>query len=86
MSVHRLGLATFVLAWFHGVLSGTDAVAVRLVYAVTALIASLIGMSLLVSYSQRPDRATSGERTSQHGAHRRAGGRRDRDPLAGVQR
>ena len=36
MSVHRLGLATFVLAWFHGVLSGADAVVVRLVYAPSA--------------------------------------------------
>lgn len=35
--VHRLGATTFILVWLHGLLAGTDAVALRYFYATTGL-------------------------------------------------
>ena len=43
IGVHRLGAAVVVFAWFHGVLAGTDTVALRLFYLVTgALLVVLV--------------------------------------------
>ncbi|MHB1584903.1 MAG: hypothetical protein ACYCU7_12215 [Acidimicrobiales bacterium] len=38
LGLHRLAAATFALTWFHGVLSGSDTPALRLVYAGTGLV------------------------------------------------
>ena len=37
LKLHRLSIAVFVLAWLHGILAGTDAGALRLVYLATGI-------------------------------------------------
>jgi hypothetical protein len=37
LKLHRLSIAVFVLAWLHGILAGTDAGALRLMYLATGL-------------------------------------------------
>lgn len=37
LTIHRLSLAVFVLAWLHGILAGTDSDALRGMYVVTGL-------------------------------------------------
>lgn len=43
LSIHRLSLIVFVLAWAHGTLSGTDTEAIRAVYIATGLAVVMAG-------------------------------------------
>jgi DMSO/TMAO reductase YedYZ heme-binding membrane subunit len=44
-AVHGVAVPTFVLVWLHGVLSGTDAAALRPIYALTGLTVSVLAVS-----------------------------------------
>jgi predicted ferric reductase len=43
LRLHRLALVVFALAWVHGVLAGTDASAVRLLYVTAGVLVTLAG-------------------------------------------
>ncbi len=43
LSIHRLSLVVFILAWVHGILSGTDSEALRAVYIATGLAVVMAG-------------------------------------------
>ena len=45
LPIHRLALATFALAWFHGVLSGIDVAVLRPMYVVTGTLVAVLGVS-----------------------------------------
>ncbi len=46
---HRVSLAVFVLVWFHGVLSGTDTAALRLLYVFSGVVIGLLAVSRYTS-------------------------------------
>lgn len=56
IGVHRLGAAVVVFAWFHGVLAGTDTVALRLFYLVTGVLLVLLVASRHAATSPAQDR------------------------------
>jgi len=60
LSIHRLSLAVFVLAWIHGLLAGTDSLALLAFYLVTGGIVLAAGAyRYWVSRAARPTFATS---------------------------
>jgi sulfoxide reductase heme-binding subunit YedZ len=60
LSIHRLSLAVFVLAWMHGLLAGTDSLALLAFYLVTGGIVLAAGAyRYWVSRAARPTFATS---------------------------
>ena len=60
LSIHRLSLAVFVLAWIHGLLAGTDSLALLAFYLVAGGIVLIAGAyRYWVSRSARPTFATS---------------------------
>ena len=54
LGVHRLALPTFALAWFHGVLSGADVVALRPLYVVTGGAVAALAFSRLFATGEPP--------------------------------
>jgi hypothetical protein len=64
LRLHRLSLAIFALAWFHGVLAGTDTMAGAAVYGLSGLFVVLAGAyRYWVSRQVRPTFATQLEAT-----------------------
>lgn len=60
LSIHRLALVIFVLAWMHGVLAGTDTDAIRLMYVGAGLLVVGAGAyRYWASRKQRPTFSTS---------------------------
>lgn len=60
LSIHRLSLVVFVLAWMHGLLAGTDSVALLAFYVVTGGVVCVAGAyRYWVSRAARPTFATS---------------------------
>lgn len=60
LSLHRLSLVVFILAWMHGLLAGTDSTALLLFYFVTASVVIAAGaFRYWVSRAARPTFATS---------------------------
>ena len=55
LAYHRLAALNFVLVWLHGVMAGTDTVALRLLYVVSGgLVAALASTRYLLSRRPRP--------------------------------
>jgi hypothetical protein len=62
LRLHRLSLVIFVLAWLHGVLAGTDSVAMAWVYGVTGmLVLAAAAYRYWVARQPRPTFSTSPE-------------------------
>ncbi len=60
LSIHRLSLIVFILAWAHGILSGTDTEALRAVYVATGLAVVMAGAyRYWASRQRRPTFETS---------------------------
>jgi sulfoxide reductase heme-binding subunit YedZ len=60
LSIHRLALVIFVLAWMHGVLAGTDTGAIRVMYLATGfLVAGAGAYRYWASRQRRPTFSTS---------------------------
>ncbi len=49
LTVHRLALPLWAVAWLHGVLAGSDSAALRPLYAVTGLVIAALGTSRYVA-------------------------------------
>jgi len=65
LSIHRLGVVVFVLAWMHGLLAGTDSIALVSFYLVTGGVVLVAGAyRYWVSRAARPTFATSLEEVS----------------------
>jgi predicted ferric reductase len=56
LSIHRLSLVVFVLAWLHGILSGTDSEALRGMYIATGL--AVVGAGSYRYWASRKGRPT----------------------------
>jgi sulfoxide reductase heme-binding subunit YedZ len=60
LQIHRLAIVVFVLAWMHGLLAGTDSMAVALAYIVTfAVVLAAAAYRYWVSRRPRPTFSTS---------------------------
>ena len=53
LTVHQIALPLFTLAWFHGVLSGTDTPTLRLVYVATGLAVGALAVTRYLTSAQR---------------------------------
>ena len=56
LSIHRLALVVFILAWLHGILSGTDSEALRGLYIATGL--AVVGAGTYRYWASRKGRPT----------------------------
>lgn len=73
LQVHRLALATFGIAWFHGVLSGIDVAVLRPMYVLTGAFVALLAVTRRFASAESTPDPRSGDPLDGHDARRTAG-------------